>query len=147
MSNLLRAERVVVPQGAAPCEFPSRAYSPTHEIETDRLYSPMWPSNSSGVEIEVEEIYGNTVLARITVPGGILEVLGEVEFAGRELRFLDAHIEGLAPGLVGRRVLNEICRKAMETYDVDGIHIEGATRSTGANPGRRPRTIRFPKGR
>ena len=48
-----------------------------------------------------------------------------------------------SPNTFGRNGLKQIAKVAMERMGYDEIIIEGATRTTGANPGHRPRPIRF----
>ncbi|GEP07554.1 hypothetical protein MOX02_55920 [Methylobacterium oxalidis] len=100
---------------------------------------------TSAITITVEELHRDTVLVRIATPGGDLRVLCEAAFVGRELHVRNAHIEGLSSGAVGRSGLNGIARKVLETYDVDVIFVEGASRTTGSNVGRPPRPFRYPR--
>ncbi|AWN51463.1 hypothetical protein DK412_06995 [Methylobacterium sp. 17Sr1-1] len=105
----------------------------------------MW--TSAQITITIEEVYGNTVLVRIALPVGVLEVIGEADFRGRELRVTNAHIQGLSPGALGRAGLNSLGRKILEIYDVDVVHVAGASRTTGRNPDRPPRPFRYPRRR
>jgi hypothetical protein len=53
------------------------------------------------------------------------------------------HVQDLEPNALGMGNLMVIARMVMERMDLDGLVIAGAVRSTGANPGHRPRDIRF----
>jgi hypothetical protein len=103
----------------------------------------MWDGNE--ITVELVEIDGAAMLVLITTPVGKVEVLANVTLAGRTLYVREAHIQGLNAGALGRAGLNAIGRKVLEEIDADEIVIEGSTRTTGKNPGRRPRPIRYPR--
>jgi hypothetical protein len=95
--------------------------------------------------IQIIEQQSNVAVARITTDLGVPLVLAELELIERVLLLHGLHIQGgnvriNELGVVGIR---RIMRDAMENLDVDEIIIEGAARTTGANPGRRPRRLRF----
>jgi hypothetical protein len=71
-------------------------------------------------------------------------MIGSFSRIGRVLRVDGAHVQGLAPGALGRAGLNAIGRKLLEEADVDQIVVQGGARTTGRNKGERPRPIRFP---
>ena len=105
----------------------------------------MWRSDQ--IRIEIEEIDPPTALARIETPVGTLELIGEITLStdGREFQIEAAHIQGLAPGTLGRAGLNAIARKLLEESGAETLFIAGSTRTTGAQPGRPPRPFRFPR--
>jgi hypothetical protein len=103
----------------------------------------MWTADDITVEIDLVE--HPVMIVRITVPIGVLEVAGSISRTGRVLYIDGAHVQGLAPGAVGRTGPNAIGRKLLEEADVDQIVIQGGARTTGRNKGARPRPIRFPK--
>src|SRR5262249_38556597 len=98
---------------------------------------------------ELSEDGTTTMLIRVTAPGVVIEILGSVSIVDRALRIDRAHIDGASPGRVGRAGLNAIGRKllqlANEIEHVESILIQGSTRATGRNAGKRPRPIRFPR--
>jgi hypothetical protein len=102
----------------------------------------MWDTDEIAVEIDLVD--HPAMIVRITVPIGVLEVIGSISRVGRVLHFDGVHVQGLTPGALGRAGLNAIGRKLLEEADVDQIVIQGGTRTTGRNKGKRPRPIRFP---
>lgn len=74
---------------------------------------------------------------------GALRLLGLIELKGRTLHVRDVHVEGLTPGALGRAGLNALGYALMEVADVDELVIQGAVRTTGARPGRRPAAFRL----
>ncbi len=83
-------------------------------------------------------------------PLGILDLIGRWNFvavdSGRtELRLTETHVGGLAPGNLSRAGLNGLAWAMMREADVDSLHIQGGTRTTGRGKGKTPRAIRFPR--
>jgi hypothetical protein len=80
---------------------------------------------------------------------GILDLIGRWSFVvarGRtELRLTETHVGGLAPGNLSRTGLNGLAWAMMREADVDSLHIQGGTRTTGCSRGKTPRAIRFPR--
>jgi hypothetical protein len=103
----------------------------------------MW--NENDVVIDIEEVEETLMLVSITCPVGRLDMIGSVSRVGRVLHLDNAHIQGLHPGTLGRHGLNSIGRKFLAEADVEEIVIKGSARTTGRNPGTRPREIRFPR--
>jgi hypothetical protein len=103
----------------------------------------MWSPDQ--IEVEIDEADHPVMIVTITVPTGVLELIGSVVRVGRVLQVDGAHVQGLSPGALGRAGLNAIGRKLLEEADVDEIVIQGGARTTGRNKGRRPRPIRFPR--
>lgn len=104
----------------------------------------MW--NADEIVVEIDLVDHPVMIVRITVPVGTIEIIGSCSLIGRVLHVDRVHVQGLSPGALGRAGLNAIGRKLLEEADVDQIIIQGGARSTGPNKGKRPRTIRFPKG-
>lgn len=67
----------------------------------------------------------------------------EPEAQGSTLMLRFVHVQDARPNAVGAANLAVIARALMETIGIDGLVVEGAVRTSGANPGRRPRVIRF----
>ena len=103
----------------------------------------MWGVDDIAVEIDLVD--HPVMIVRITVPVGTLEVIGSVSKIGRILHIDGAHVQGLAPGALGRAGLNAIGRKLLEEADVNEIVIQGGARTTGRSKGARPRPIRYPR--
>jgi hypothetical protein len=104
----------------------------------------MWLSVEMSIEVEDDEL--PTVLVDILTPAGRVGLLGEVRCSGDTLYIEKAHIDGLAPNVLGIAGLNAIGRKLLEEANVAKIVIKGATRTTGRGAGRVPLVIRFPRG-
>ena len=87
----------------------------------------------------------DVVFARIETPVGALLVVTKVEFAGSALILRELHVQGEDVEINQLRAtgIRRIVRDVMETLDVDELIIEGAIRTSGAGPGRRPRRLRF----
>jgi hypothetical protein len=102
----------------------------------------MW--NNEEIILEIEAADHPVMIVLITLPVGELELIGSVKRIGRVLYLDGVHVQGLAPGAIGRAGLNAIGRKLLEEADVDEIIIQGGTRTTGRTRGRVPRPIRFP---
>jgi len=108
------------------------------------VYMAMWSSGQ--ISIVIDEVDLPTVLASITTPIGVIELIGDIRFVGRALHIQRAHIGGLTANAIGIPGLNAIGRKLMEEAGVTEIVIEGSARTTGRCKGRTPRPFRFPRG-
>lgn len=78
-----------------------------------------------------------------SVPQGLLKFMAEVEVKGRTLVLRGMHVQGSQANAVGGHNLRLLAEVVMERMDFDGLIVEGAIRTTGSNPGRRPRKLRF----
>ena len=97
-------------------------------------------------EIDEELSEGELVALEVATPGGrVVQVWTEVELIGRIAVLRQFAIYGVtaAAGEIGARVLRDMARAAMEVFDVDGIRIEEARRTSGAGPGRVVRAVEF----
>ena len=103
----------------------------------------MWKADD--IIIEIDLVDDPVLVALVTTPAGLLEVIGEVRRVGRVLHVERAHVQGLSRGALGRNGLNAIARRVLEEADVDEIVIAGGARTTGRRQGRIPRPIRFPR--
>ncbi|MEH3116571.1 MAG: hypothetical protein PGN25_02895 [Methylorubrum populi] len=84
------------------------------------------------------------MLIAVSTPVGSFERIGDVGIRAGILVVENAHIQGLRPGALGRHGLNTVARKMMVEADVQGLVVEGGTRTTGRTRGRRQRPFRFP---
>jgi len=89
----------------------------------------------SGIQIVEQE--GSTVIASFKVAGGEAKVIGDVVREGDAVIIRGAHIQGDA---TLKEVLDAARRYGRE-QGVKRVIIEGARRTTGANPGHVPKTI------
>lgn len=94
-------------------------------------------------DLTVEEAEPPCVLIVFATSAGEIAILGEVAFTRRTIRVRRAHIEAAAENRLGVVGLRKLARYLMEKADAREIVIEGAARTTGANPGHIPRQIRF----
>jgi hypothetical protein len=83
------------------------------------------------------------VTVTVSMPAGVLKLMAEPERVGRTLILHGLHMQDLVPNAVGAANLMVLVDVVMERMDVDGLIVEGGLRTTGANPGRRPRVLRF----
>ncbi len=97
------------------------------------------------ITIDIDEAEGSEMIVVIGTPVGILRLAGAVRLTGGVLLIDSAHVEGLAPGVLGRGGLNAIGSKILEMTGADSLVLQGSARTTGRNPGRAPRPIRFPR--
>jgi hypothetical protein len=102
----------------------------------------MWDSGAIGISLEDAD--DDVAIVRIDTPAGTIKIAGAVFWNDSVLYVKEAHIEGLYPGALGRAGLNAIGRKLLEEANVEKIVIAGSVRTTGRNPGRRPKVFRFP---
>jgi nucleotide-binding universal stress UspA family protein len=105
-----------------------------------------WTAADIEIVLEDEFSAGAVVTARIRLPVGEIEVMAEIERFDRELVLEGVHIQGqnLGPNRLGWARLQQIARAVAEKADVDTIVVKGATRTSGALPGRTiPGPIRF----
>lgn len=105
----------------------------------------MWAPN----EIQFDDIdYDATdhpvVTIRIGTPVGAVEVMAEVAEHRRSLQLRRLHVQSaVEPNAIGLANWRLIANVVMERMGYDEIIVEGAVRTTGARPGRRPQPIRF----
>ena len=83
------------------------------------------------------------VTLRIFTPVGPLTFMAQPVMVGTTMLLKGLHAQDSAANTVGPGNLMVIAHAVMEGMDLDGLVIEGAIRSTGANPGHRPRDVRF----
>ena len=93
----------------------------------------------------LEYDFGGTDTVLVTLTDGIriVQVLAAVEFVGRTAVLRSLHIEGGGRNTLGPRALRELINWAKVQLDVDQLRIEGATRTSGAAPGRVPPPLVF----
>ena len=76
-------------------------------------------------------------------PAGRLAFAAEFMNRGTTLVLRGTHVQDANPNAVGAANLMVIAQALMEGMGFDGLEVEGAVRTTGANPGHRPRAFRF----
>ena len=106
----------------------------------------MWTIRDISIDFDPTQTDGQIVTAIIGTPVGRLVVMAEVEATGRRLTLRRLHIQGADVGAndIGWAQLRRVAQLALDLLeDYDDLVIEGAPRTSGANPGRRPRVLRF----
>ena len=105
----------------------------------------MWTAAEIQIALDDEASAGSVLTVRISTPAGQLLVMAEVERYDSELVLANLHMqaESLGRNSLGWNRLRQIARVAAEKADVEFIIIKGATRTTGAGPGRTPSQLRF----
>jgi hypothetical protein len=97
------------------------------------------------ITIDVSE--GPVVIVSIEIAEGCLEVMAEIETDEKRrvitAKGLHLHGAGFDANGLGPIRLRQIARAMLEELDYDECRIEGGVRTTGANPGRRPKPVRF----
>ena len=103
----------------------------------------MWVADDISFEI-VDDMTDDPVLTlRVLTPAGQLTFMGEPVIEGRVMVAKAVHVQDGTPNSVGAGSLLVLARVLMERMELDEFVVEGALRTTGANPGRRPRAFRF----
>lgn len=104
----------------------------------------MWPRHKVRFDI-IDDVSDSSVLTvTIDVPDARIFLMAEVHEADRVLYLRRCHLFMIGPPETLRLDrLRYVARIAMEAMDYDEIILEGAARTTGANPGRRPKPFRF----
>ena len=101
------------------------------------------PDELDWLGIENDGSAGDVITIRVGTPAGIVAIMGEVAIEDRTLVLRGVHIEGARPNSVGIANLRTIAAIVLERIDCDEARVEGAARTTGANPGHQPRVVRF----
>lgn len=93
-----------------------------------------WPPDTlTWLGVTTDGSEGDVVTVAIGTPAGRVDVMA-----------VGAHIQcDAGPNALGIANLHAIAELILERIDCDEATIEGAPRTTGANPGHRPRVIRF----
>ena len=87
---------------------------------------------------------GDIMTVRIGTPEGAVTIMARVDFEGRTLLLSKAHIQSSGgPHSIGLVNLRAMANFVLERLDCDEARVEGADRTTGANPGRAPDPLRF----
>jgi hypothetical protein len=93
------------------------------------------------VQIEVGD--GDTILVSCSDDVQTVEIIANLALADRTAVLRKLHIQGAGPNTLGPAALRELIKWVKNKRDVDELRIEGATRTSGAGPGRIPRPIVF----
>jgi hypothetical protein len=104
-----------------------------------------WKLDEIHIDLDEEACEGPIATIRVEARGTVLIVMGEIVEDGERLVVTRAHVSsiGVRPNDIGLSNLRQVARMVMEQGGYDEIVVEGAFRTTGAQPGRRPRPLRF----
>src|SRR5262245_31146236 len=102
-----------------------------------------WRAADIVFDIVAEETDHPVATVCFETPVGEIRIMVELREQGRTLHLIGLHIQGAAPNAIGVANLRALADAVMEKMDYDAIEIEGAVRTTGARPGRRPGRLRF----
>lgn len=84
------------------------------------------------------------IVVIVTTSAGRIEIMAEVSSHERALTLKRTHVQSvIGSNQIGLKSLRAIARMAMERMGYDEIIVEGAARTTGANPGRSSKPLRF----
>jgi hypothetical protein len=102
-----------------------------------------WQPDDITFDVVAEETDHPVATVSFETPAGEIKIMAELEEVGRALHLVGLHIQGAAANAIGIANLRVLADVVMEKMDYDAIEIEGAVRTTGARPGRRPGRLRF----
>jgi len=91
----------------------------------------------------IVEVEGPALWLEVQTPDALFEVITNVRLDSETLVLYDFHVDGPGAHALGLREVRRLVHEAMDAYDVAQLEIHGFRRSTGANPGRKPRVLRF----
>lgn len=124
------------------------------EVALDNYYAncvhnSMWGANDIAITLHSDMTDDPIVTAEISTPDGIVMVMAEVYVedrnGSREMMLKEFHIHGedIGSGEFGTHRLIRLAKAVMEAMNVNEMVVHGARRTTGANPGHRPRPLRL----
>jgi hypothetical protein len=103
----------------------------------------VWDIDDISFEIVNDMTDDPVVTVLVMTPAGRLTFTGEPMEQGDTLIVRRIHVQDASPNAIGPANLMVIAQALMEGIGYDGLVVEGAVRTTGANPGHRPRRFRF----
>ena len=77
----------------------------------------------------------------VRIIAGDVEVLAEMELAGKELILSRLSIDGVGAGSLGLKGLRALGRTFAQSMGATRLRVRGTNRTTGANPGKIPRDV------
>jgi hypothetical protein len=103
----------------------------------------MWAVGDISFELLDDMTDDPVVTLLVMTPAGRLMFVAEPMEQGTSLVLQGTHVQDARVNAVGTANLMVIAQALMEGMGFDELVVEGALRTTGANPGRRPRALRF----
>ncbi len=89
------------------------------------------------------ELDGDFIIAEISDAVRCWQIAATIDFAGSKATLRGLHIQGPGPNTTGKTELRALVSWLKGELNVDELRIEGATRTSGANPGRKPGALVF----
>jgi hypothetical protein len=106
-------------------------------------YNSVWDSAELSFEMADDLTFDPVLTIVVQTPDGRLRFMEVPEMFGATLVLRRVHMQDARANAIGAANLKVLARTVMERMELDGLVVEGAVRTTGANPGRRPRVLRF----
>jgi hypothetical protein len=106
-------------------------------------YNVMWAVTDISFEIVDDMTDDPVVTLLVRTPAGQLTFIAEPVEQGAILVALRTHVQDATPNAIGVGNLMLIAQAIMIRMGYNGLVVEGAVRTTGTNPNRRPRPLRF----
>ena len=103
----------------------------------------MWATQDISFDLDDEMTDRPVVTVLVTTPAGSMTVLAEIDRRGQTWLLKGTHVQGRGSNSIGAANLMVMAHALMEGLGLHGLDIEGALRTTGANPDHRPRLFRF----
>jgi hypothetical protein len=103
----------------------------------------VWNTDSLSFVL-VDDLTSDPVVTVIVqTPDGDLRFMAEIIMEGAVMTLRGFHVQDAQANAFGAGNLKVLARTMMERMNLDGLVVEGAARTTGANPARRPGILRF----
>ncbi len=90
-----------------------------------------------------QEYAGVVLIVELRDGERVVEILADLAIEGRVVTLSGFHAVGSGTNRIGAATLLALARWTVEVMDLDELRIEGATRTSGANPGHDPRPLVF----
>ena len=105
----------------------------------------MWTADDIAITLHHDLTDDPVVTAEVKTPDGTIWVMADLSIDGGVMTLRQVHIHGhdVGSGAYGAHRLRWLAQAVMEAVNVDLTIVEGASRTTGANPGHKPGPIRF----
>jgi hypothetical protein len=116
-------------------------------LEVGTVPKTIWKPDAIAFEIDAASDHPVAIVT-ISTPDGVIEIVAELTEREDVLVCSGVHVQSeLGPNGLGLARLRQIADAALERLDYNVIEIEGATRTSGAGPGRTPQRLRFTRRR
>jgi hypothetical protein len=102
-----------------------------------------WVSGDTDFDIVPDMTDDPVLTVVVTTPSGSVTLMAEPTKQGRTLLLDGFHARDSRANAIGAGHLMVLGQAMMERLGLDELVINGAVRTTGANPGRAPRNLRF----